>query len=954
MTTRRFDWKKATLLGGSSLLSLTILCAAGLPGAAAAEDAAPGSATASRGQNSGAVDATLEVITVTGSRIVQDGYEAPTPTTVLGKDQLLAVPVQNLAEQINALPAMVGSTRNNNSTISAGLVGINALNLRNMGTTRTLVLFDGQRLPAATTGGLVDVNIIPDSLVERVEVVTGGASAAWGSDAVTGVVNYVLDKDFTGVRGDASAGVTTYGDDKSYRLSLAAATDFANGRGHVMLSGEHAWNEGINGIPRDWYVGAKQFNNPDYTPTNGQPQILVRRGVGYTNVAPGAIITPNPANGPLAGIYFTDGGEVRVLNYGSPRNGNWMQGGDWKVTDFGDGPQALSNPTSRQNVFARADYDVTEHVNFFAQLSFSETVIDMITTPMFNFGGLYINRDNPFLPESVAAAMDANGLTRVEIGTWNKDIGGLPYYADRTLKRYVVGAEGDFNALGREWTWDLTFTQNVSQIWQHLYIPNNAKYREALDAVMGPNGAPICRSTVTDPGNGCVPFNILGVGTASPGALGYVNGEAWLDQEVTQDIVDANISGAPLSTWAGPVLMAAGFTHRREEGSGDSDAVSKTNGYWAGNYKAINGSYEVTEGYAEVAVPLAADAPFAKSLDLNGAVRWTNYSTSGDVTTWKIGATWSPIEDITFRTTRSRDIRAGNLADLFQPGQTLTATFSDPYFADRRSYTIFYTRLGNVDIKPEIGDTVDVGVVVEPRFVPGFTASADYWDIALEDAIATLSNATLVNECLTGATELCQYVHRDADGYITNLDLVPVNLAEQNARGVDVEASYRFDLGPGEVSLRALYTRYLEASSNTGIQGAQWSDDLGVGTPDWRSLVSATYELDKFSATLSARSMSDRVFSNNNIECTSGCPASTTLHPTIEDNDVEGYTYLDFGAKYDVTDTLQAYVSITNLMNEDPAIIANGQGIGSQQRNLNETFYDLLGRQFRVGVRFEF
>lgn len=900
-----------------------------------------------------ASDEVLEDAVVTGSRIVRDGYDAPTPTTVLGEELLKGIPVQNIAEHLNFLPSMVGSTRNNASTISAGLVGINALNLRNMGTARTLVLFDGQRLPAATTGGVVDVNIIPDSLVERVEIVTGGASAAWGSDAVSGVVNYVLDKDFTGLRTDLSGAVTTYGDDKQYRLSVAGGTAFAGGRGHLIASGEHAWNEGISGIPRDWYVGAKQFNNPNYTPTNGQPFVLVRRNVGYTNVAPGAIITTAAANGPLAGIYFTDGGEVRRLNYGTPRNGNWMQGGDWKVTDFGDGPQALSVPTSRQNFFLRTSYDVTDNVNVFGQFSWSMSKIDMITTPMFNFGGLNISRDNPFLPASVASAMDANGLSRVEIGTWNADIGGLPYEANRKLRRYVVGAEGSFSAIGaKPWKWDVTFTRNDSDIWQWLLIPDNAKYREALDAVRDATGTPVCRSTLTNPGNGCVPFNILGVGTASPGALNYVNGEAWLDMTIRQDIVDASISGDPFSNWAGPVSVAAGATHRKEKAWGDSDPVSKRNGYWAGNYKAINGGYDVSELFAETVVPLAKDLAFAQSLDFNGAVRYTDYSESGSVVTWKAGATWVPIEDIKFRFTRSRDIRAGNLADLFQPGQTLTGNLSDPFFTPPQNYTYTYTSVGNTAIKPEKGDTTDIGIVLQPRFLPGFSFSADLWDIKLKDAIGSVALATMVRECVVTGTDYCEFIQRDpVTNRIINVDLKPVNLAQQQTRGLDLEASYVFRLFGGRGSLRALHTEFLRDRSFSGLPGAVWNSNLDVGTPGSRSLITASYDLDRFGATVSARLMSDRVLSNTNIECTSGCPASTTQNVTIEDNSVDGYFYLDLGLRYDFTSQVQGYASITNILNQDPAIIANGQGIGSQQRNLNETFYDLFGRTFRVGVR---
>lgn len=887
-------------------------------------------------------------VIVTGSRIVRDGYDAPTPTTVLGVEEIRRMAPLNLAESINQLPALVGSTRNNSSTISAGLVGINALNLRNLGPTRTLVLFDGQRMPAATTGGLIDASIIPDALVKRVDVVTGGASAAWGSDAVAGVVNYVLDKEFTGLRGEVSGGITTYGDDPNYRVTLAGGTNFAGGRGHIMANVEQVWNKGVQGLPRDWYVGAKQLNNPDYTPTNGQPRILTRRGVGYTTVAPGAIIT----SGPLRGIYFGEGGAPAQLNFGEIVSDPFMVGGDWRVTDFGNGPQALSSPTVRQNAFVRASYELADNVTAFGQLSYSRTNIDMITTPMFNFGGLTIHRDNPFIPVSIGEKMDDHGLSSFDVGTWNKDIGGLPYKANRELYRYVAGLEGSFNIGGGTWSWDAAYTRNVSDIQQELYIPINANYRRALDAVMGPDGVPICRSTLTDPTNGCAPFNLLGTGTASTAALNYVNGTAWLDMSIKQDIFNANISGDLFDLGAGPVALAAGFEHRREKSSGNSDELSKVNSYWAGNFKALNGAYNVTEGYAEIAVPLLRDTAFAHRLDLTGAVRFTNYSTSGSVATWKVGGSWAPIEDIKFRVTRSRDIRAGNMAELFQPGQTLTSTFSDPYFEDRRSYAFFYTTVGNASIAPEKADTLNLGVVFQPTFLPGFTASADFWDIKLKDAISTMGVGTMINECLTGNTNLCQYIKRDAGGYITDVTLVPVNLAQQQVRGIDLEAGYRVALGEGQLSLRALATRFMRDRSFSGIQGARWNDNLNVGTPEWRYMFTAAYTAETLSLSVSARGMSDRVLSNSYIECQTNCPTSTTLNPTIDNNHVDGFFYVDTSASYKFKPQMEAFIAVSNLFNKDPAIIPNGMGIGSQQRNLNETFYDLMGRAFRVGVRF--
>jgi iron complex outermembrane receptor protein len=936
-------------LNGASAVSLGLAAAMTLPVAVAAQETASAADVA-------ATD--VGDIVVTGSRIVRDGYQAPTPVTVLGIEEIQRAAPINLADQVNQLPALAGSTRMNTSTISAGLVGINALNLRSLGVNRTLVLFDGQRMPASTTGGQVDVNAIPNSLVSRVDVVTGGASAAWGSDAVSGVVNFVLDKDFTGLRGEVSGGITTYGDDRNLRLSVAAGTRFAGGRGHLLLSVEHAWNEGIEGIDRPWYVGAKQLNNPAYTATNGLPRLLARTNVGYTTVAPGAIVTA----GPLRGIYFGPGGAPAQLNFGSIVSDPFMVGGDWRVTDFGNGPQALDNPLSRQNVFGRLSYKITDNIEGYLQASYSRSYVDMITTPQFNFGGLTIRNDNPFIPQSILARMRELNLASLTVGSWNEAIGGLPYQADRDLYRYVLGANGDFGAFGSQWRWDAYWNRNVSDFKQTLYIPINANYTRALDAVMGPNGVPVCRSTLTDPTNGCVPLNLLGTGVASAGALNYVNGTAWLDNTITQDTYAASVSGEPFSTWAGPVLVALGVEHRREASKGQSDALSKTNSYWAGNYKPIIGSYDVTEGFLEVAAPLATDTAWARSLEINGAVRGTDYSSSGFVTTWKIGATYAPIEDIKFRATRSRDIRAGNLADLFQPGQTLTSTVADP-FRNNQSYTIFYTAIGNTEIRPEKGDTLDLGVIVQPRFLPGFTASVDYWEIKLRDAIATLSPSVLLNQCFGGDTTVCPFIIRDQAGLVSNVIQKPINLAEQTVSGIDMEASYRFNLadvaqglGDGAVVIRGLATRYLDNTSFSGIVGAVPIKSLGgaSGTPYWRYLISATYTDGPLTGSLTARGLSDGLLGTNYFECTSNCPPSVGGITTIDNNHVDGYVYFDLAASYKIRPEIELFGAVSNVANKDPAVVPNATGIGSQQLGVSQLYYDVIGRSFRAGVRFVF
>lgn len=899
------------------------------------------------------------VMVVTGSRIVRDGYEAPTPLTVLGEEEIARSAQVNIAEQISRLPALAGSNnpRNTASNISGGFMGISALNLRNLGATRTLVLLDSQRLPAASLNGLVDANSIPSALVKRVDVVTGGASAAWGSDAVAGVVNFVLDKDFTGVKGQVQGGVTTYGDDANYKVSLSAGTSFGEGRGHFLISGENWYSEGIEGMPRDWYRGRKTLVNPAYTANNGQPYYLVRDGVGYTTVAPGAIVT----TGPLRGLYFGPGGAPAQLNYGSTVSDPFMVGGDWRYTDFGNGPQNLDPEVSHKSLFSRLSYEVADNVELFGEFSYVQARTKTTGTPMFNFGGLIIQRDNAFLPYEVVERMEDLDQTSLNVGSWNEAIGGIVTETRHDLYRYAVGAEGSFGAFGSQWDWIVRANRNISKFFNGTTIPIKANYSKAIDAVRDEDGAIICRSTLTNPTDGCVPLNILGTGVASQAALDYVMGHSYLNAQITQDVVSATLRGEPLSTWAGPVSMALGVEHRREKEEGKSDPLSLVNSYWAGNYKPIKGSFTVNEAFLELVVPLAKDVAWARSLDLNAAVRATDYSSSGYVTTWKLGATWAPIDDIRLRVTRSRDIRAGNLSELFQAGQTNTTTLADP-FKGNQSYTVFQTTIGNPTVSPEKADTLNLGLVLQPRFMPGFSASVDYFDIQVKDAIATLGSSTIVNQCYEGNTALCDLIERDADGYMKEIFLRPINLSRQSARGLDFEAGYTVPLQDiasswedGRLSFRVLATRYLKAVLDNGINAPDSSLGENGGTPKWRYLAEVAFEKGPLALSLTGRGFSDGVLSAEWIECTSGCPTSTTTNRTIDNNHVDGALYFDATASYRLNDGLKFYLAVDNVANTAPAPFAPaGTGIGSAQIGISQTYYDVIGRSFRAGVNFRF
>jgi iron complex outermembrane recepter protein len=923
---------------------------------------------------------TVGEVVVTATRVTRNGYQAPTPTTVVGAQEIAAKAPANIADFVDELPSLMGSNspRFNISSISAGLSGINALNLRDLGGQRTLVLLDGQRVGAATTTNLVDVNEFPEELIKRVDVVTGGASADWGSDAVGGVINFVLDKNFTGLKGEVEGGATTYGDDGEYKISLTGGTGFADDRGHVLFSAEVAHSDGITGEPRPW---ANQNNekmlyaNPAYTATNGLPQYLVENNSGFATSTPGGIIT----SGALKGTYFGPGGTPEQFNYGPIVSGNFMQGGQAGYANFANSVD-LDPQISRQNLFFRTSFDVTNHLQVFGQASYGDAHTFNNVGNVWDMNNQTIHTNNPFIPASIAATVAADyPAGTFTMGTLNADLPLISSTTDRQNGRFVVGANGDFDAFGSNWTWDAYSQETVTNIYTESYLPITANYNAAVYAVKNPiTGAIQCNSIATNPS--CVPYDIFGTGVNTSAAANYIMGTPWVREKLMQNVEAINLHGNPFSDWAGVISVAAGIEHREESGSGKSDPLDAAalaavtpstpivNPYFAGNFHPTHGNYEVNEGYFETVVPLAKDMVFAKSLDFDGAVRETDYSTSGAVTTWKAGLTWSPIDDISFRATRSHDIRAPDLSELFAVDTTVTAGITDPQHGNAAS-TVFQVTSGNQELKPEVSDSTEVGVVLRPRFVPGFEVSVDYYDIDITNAITTLTGQQEITECFEGATAVCSDIVRNGAGAITQVNVQPVNFANQVARGIDFEASYhrRLDtIAPilqGDMTLRVLATHYLENTINTGVAGVAAINNVGdnsegaaSGTntlPHWKYSATATWDYGPVAASLTARGVSDGVINSTYIQCTTNCPTATVAHPTISNNFLPGAIYFDTNITYKLPRGIETYLSVDNVFNVPPVMTPYGPSIGSAPLSLNPTIYDTLGRVFRMGVRFK-
>ncbi len=1006
------------MLGGTGLIAL----AAGLAAPAAAQTQPSSTATAQIGDPAPETgsDQNGPDVVVTGTRIVRDGFQAPTPLTVLTQEEIQnSSPSNNIADFVNQLPSLAGSTRPANSrlNLSSGQAGINALNLRNLGETRTLVLLDGRRSVGSTVTGLVDINTIPQALVKSVEVVTGGASSAYGSDAVAGVVNFVLDKQYTGLKVAIDSGITDKGDGANYSFSVTGGMSFGSeGRGHLLLNAELAHRDGIFDVDRDWNAtGYVRIQDPNWTTSSTTPRYLIRRQVGAANSTPGGLITASAGGTPnsLRGLYFGYGGALNRFEYGaltfpSPTGSaapTLTQGGSWQVNDSGR-RIGLDPEDDRRGVFGRLSYEVADGVQIFAEGSYNWQEVFFNAGPNLSTG-ISLNANGCSTLNPAAGSLTCNaflyntlgpsqltGITSVTLATTAAD---LPFRAannKREVQRYAIGAEGDAEVFGENATWNIYGQYGRADLREQLRnIMNNTRMNNATAAVFAPVGNPggyapgsiqclvnVDASAANDD-RGCVPLNRLGIGVANPAAINYVLGDPYRDEVVEQWTAGLNVSVTPFRTWAGDVSVALGAEYRREEINGFVPAEfqpiqttnaagnpTTTNVWSVGNFLPTNGSYNVKEAYLETVVPLGL------GLEFNGAARATSYSTAGYVTTWKAGLSWQPIDDIRFRVTRSRDIRAPNLNDLFQGGSANSDSIRNPLYdasnpnsgASSFAYSGFVT--GNPSLSPEKADSWNAGVVLSPRFLPGFNLSVDYFDIHVKDGITTFSAQQIADLCyLQQQQAFCDAISVDqartqnpAQPYLI-IRSQPFNAASQKVKGVDFDASYRtpldrlFSNASGNVTLRALATRYIDNLFDSGVPGTVVLDSVGVNggqstTPKWIYRFSAGYDSDSFSITATGRGISSGKYVANGIECSTACPANDPNFFTYDDNHVSGVFYADLNLTHKANiggAEAQFFFNVTNLFDRWPLLLPE-TGLAA-----NSTYSDLLGRQFRVGIRMQ-
>jgi iron complex outermembrane recepter protein len=897
----------------------------------------------------------IEEISVTSSRLRNDSFTAPTPVMTLNVEQLQQVAPVNIAEALQQLPQF--STGGQTST------AVSYANLRNIGSERTLVLLDGRRHVPTFSTGVVDLTTIPTALVERTEMVTGGASASWGSDAVSGVLNLILKDELEGFEGNAQYGESKYGDDESYSVSLAGGTAFAGGRGHIIAGLEAAEAKGIAtyiypDVARPKVAGRGSVTNSNFT--TGLPQIIYADDVRRADVHDGGLITA----GVLRGTTFLPGGQTGTFGYGTVY-GNAMIGGTSNPFEGAEPGGDISPPFERNSFLTRVKYDFSDTLSGFLEYNYSESLsnghsvmprnqgaltavntcakTDYATTSF--VGSINVSRDNAFLPQSVRDRMVANNITCFAFGrTFREEGMGIFRTSEGSpeIQRYVAGLNGEF---GNGWSWD-TYVQYGDSSFQQRREGNihSTRFRNAIDAVRDPvSGATVCRVNIdnitTNNDANCVPFNLFGAGSPSAAAMQYVTGTSALDMDIEQTVGAFNVAGDLFEGWAGPISSAFGVEYREESLAAVADPDSQNNLWSTSNRKAIKGSYNVREMYAEIGVPLLDGAAFADSLDLSLAARGTDYSSSGNVTTWKAGLNWDINEQMRVRFTQSSDIRAGNIGELFTPTATALVIVTNPKTSART--TVQVTTTGNPTLDPEEAETTTAGVIFTPTFLDGLQLSADWYKIEIDGQIGSVNGQQIADQCYTfNEQDYCARITTDLNGVITNINNSFLNLDRFKTSGVDLVAAYRMEAGPGDLSMRLSSAYVKERQTTFQIAGTAQDTAGAQGSPHWKHFVQLGYTVGRFNGVIDWRWYQHTKISNTRIEGFAGVNGASINH-------IPNLNYTSLSLNYNLDDLFgdwkgSVYARVENLFDKEPPF------------PLRSAYNDNNGRGYKIGTRFSF
>lgn len=939
-----------------------------------------GAATPAVAQDTSAEE---EAIVVTGSRIARPNLTSPTAVTTVDAEAIELSGEDNIAEILRGVPSfgVSGITSGNSNFFTSG-VGINTLQLRNLGEDRTLVLVNGRRYVSGVPGSsAVDFNTIPTDLLERVEVVTGGASAVYGADALAGVINLILRDDFEGVEYRYQYGESEHGDDVNQRFSFLAGGNFGDGRGNAVVNAVYTRNDGVFARDREntelddlalcFFTGVPNDCKTDFEPFFSSFSEYGR-------------------------FFDYSTGESRTVSSGTGFTGTVVP---WNGTVYGFNRQAFRRytvPLERFQLSSLVNYDINPNLNVFAETMYTHSKAESELEPFphsnsdLSIAG--IPCDNPFAPPQIVADLCDDGDTVIPYFRRLTEIGNRGAVANRNTYRVLLGARGD---LADTFDWEVAYsfgrTEDAQRGGGQINVAN---MREALNAI-DLDGDPlttddiVCANPVAI-AEGCVPINLFGLGSISPEAAAYVSAPTQRQGANQQENLSATLAGPAFQAPGGSAEFVLGAEWRREYSEDVPDALTQT-GQNASNLQAPTfGGYHVGELFGEIDVPLITDAPFVEELSVGAAYRWSDYNLTGTTEAYTGRVMWAPTDFIRFRAQYARAVRVPNIGELFAPAGENFAPVADPCdgvtavddpsttiddncradpfiaarIADQGVFDLTQPELqgtggftggGNTNLSPETADSYTFGFVFDNDFGAAgtVTLSVDWYKIELEQIIRTLGRQETLNLCYNVPVSefpnvFCDNIVRDMDGPAFQLgELLEVNTTffndsdPQEFSGIDLSLAWNFTWSdfvpvvPGDMSVRLNATQLLyETEDGPG-------NTVGsLGSPEYKAQLGLVYTLGGWNVSWETNYTDDVVPS-----LTSG---------SLFNFNVGDYVVHDLRVGWDVSDSANVYFGSNNVFDEDAPPIITGVPGNTTGTDTSAAIYDPIGRTFYAGVRLRY
>ncbi len=932
----------------------------------------------------------IEKIAVTGSRIKSAELASASPLQILDASDIQASGVANIQDLLLENPAFgtpaISRTNSNFSTASAG---VSTIDLRDLDTARTLVLVNGRRFVSGVPGSsAVDLNTIPAQFIERIEILTGGASAVYGSDAVAGVVNLVMKDEFEGLDMNAQFGRSAEGDAEERQIALTTGTESSDGRASIMAhisytdqgsvfsrDRERSAIDQLSGI----YFEDDPVANPDSI---------------FDAVQPFFSSFPPQGRFDAGGTRYTFDSDNN-LQEGFSTNGDGTIGPDgFNRSAF----RTIAIPTERYLMAVNGKYELNDEHTLFFEGTYSNGSTTTELEP-FPFASDNIYSDglvpleflvngqlvaNPYVPDAILnSAVDGNGdgVKDLFFAKRLQDVGNRGNTAQRDTFRVLVGMDGE---LFDDWYYDVFYSYGQTKEAQVSNgLVNVQNFRYALEAITdvddfdgdGITDEAICLDE-TARSFGCVPINIYGFDSISAEAAAYVSAPALLSTEVTQEVIGGNLSGEAFQLPAGPLGVAVGFEYREEFSRSEFDALQQA-GLNAGNaIPATQGEFDVTEFYVETHIPVF------EGFNIKAAVRASDYSTVGSTSSWNVGFNYAPNDQIRFRVIQAQSTRAPNIDELFQPdSQTFPTGLIDPCvsntssrcladtgvaanIAENGSFTLNQSDIqgisgfdrGNQSVTEEVGTSTTVGVVYTPENISvleDFDFTVDYFDIEIEDAIVSTPRQFILDQCYGGGDEsFCDFVTRrptavgnNSAGSIEFIDSAVSNSGGVTLEGVDVTVNYSTDVGGGDLSARLAYT-YLIDGATTPLPGAAEDPFVGeIGTSEHKAFFNLGYRYDDLNVVARLTYIGAADFDDQFLAGFDIAPGGVGI---------DAVTYVDLQASYQLTDIIEIYGGVDNLFDKEPPKILSGVTGSDTGTETDAGTYDPIGQEFYLGVRATF